>query len=81
MTDKVDLTLRGPAAYDLAKSALRSMEQAGVWPTPLNFELWLHYAAEPEGALGREIRRLLKVNPTITEAVAGQGSVALRWQF
>lgn len=60
MTDRVDLTLRGPAAYDLAKSALESMEQAGVWPTPLNFELWLHYLGHPDGPLAQELDRILK---------------------
>ena len=60
MTADVDTTLRGPAAYDLAKNALQSMERAGVWPTPLNFELWLHYLGQPESPLAKEIDRILK---------------------
>ncbi len=35
------------------------MEAVEVWPTPLNFELWLHYLGDPDGALGREIERIL----------------------
>ncbi len=59
MTADVDMTLRGPAAYELAKNALQSMEKAGVWPTPLNFELWLHYLGAPDSPLARELNRIL----------------------
>ncbi len=60
MTANVDTTLRGPAAYDLAKNALQAMERVGVWPTPLNFELWLHYLGQPESPLAKELDRILK---------------------
>ena len=43
------------------------MEVARVWPTPLNFELWLHYLGDPEGALGREMQRLLSAETIICE--------------
>jgi diguanylate cyclase len=46
------------------------MERHKVWPTPLNFELWLHYVGNPSGALGQEIERLVSSGKTITEAVA-----------
>jgi len=46
------------------------MEANQVWPTPLNFELWLHYVGDPDGPLGREIDRLVKTGATITEAIA-----------
>ena len=66
MTADVDTTLRGPAAYELAKTALSEMEAAGVWPTPLNFELWLHSLGSPEGGLAKELKRLLS-HGTLTE--------------
>lgn len=66
----VDLTLRGPEAYGLARKALDEMERCGVWPTPLNFELWLHYLGDPDGLLGQEIRRLIQSGETITEEVS-----------
>ena len=66
MTADVDMALRGPAAYELAKTALQAMEVAGVWPTPLNFELWLHSLGNPEGGLAQELVRLLALGP-ITE--------------
>lgn len=66
MTADVDTTLRGPAAYELAKTALSEMESAGVWPTPLNFELWLHSLGNPEGGLAIELKRLLS-NGALTE--------------
>ena len=70
MTSSVETTLRGPEAYGLSRRVIDEMEAAGVWPTPLNFELWLHYLGDPEGALGREIRRILAATEPFTEATA-----------
>ena len=70
MAKVVETTLRGPEAYGLARRVLDEMETARVWPTPLNFELWLHHLGEPEGALGKEIRRILATGEPFTEAVA-----------
>jgi diguanylate cyclase len=70
MTGQVDSALRGPKAYSLARTALQRMEQAGIWPTPLNFELWLHYLGDPEGPLGLEIERLLSAGEPFTEEVS-----------
>ena len=70
MTSSVDTTLRGPEAYSLSRRVIDEMETAGVWPTPLNFELWTHYLGDPEGALGREIQRLLAAEEPFTEATA-----------
>jgi len=70
MTTQVETALRGPEAFDLARRALVEMESAGVWPTPLNFELWLHYVGDPDGALGREITRLLNTHDAFTEGTS-----------
>ncbi|MDO1558629.1 GGDEF domain-containing protein [Brevundimonas sp. 2R-24] len=70
MSRMIETTLRGPAAYSLARDALARMEAANVWPTPLNFELWLHYMGDPEGALGREIERMIADGEAFTEEVA-----------
>ena len=67
MTGEVETTLRGPQAYQLAREALEQMESHKVWPTPLNFELWLHYLGDPKGPLGQEIDRMLKGGETFTE--------------
>jgi diguanylate cyclase len=66
----VEITLRGPEAYGLAHKALSTMERAKVWPTPLNFELWLHYLGDPTGALGQEIERILGAGEPFTEEVS-----------
>ena len=66
----MDLSLRGPDAYGLARTALQSMEANKVWPTPLNYELWLHYVGNPQSPLGLEIERLIGSGQTITEAVS-----------
>jgi diguanylate cyclase len=70
MASQVETALRGPEAFQLARRALSEMETAGVWPTPLNFELWLHYVGDPEGPLGREITRLLGNKDAFTEGTA-----------
>jgi diguanylate cyclase len=70
MTGDVETALRAPQAYDLARRALVGMEQHKVWPTPLNYELWLHFVGHPGGALAQEIERLLSSGEAITEEVS-----------
>ena len=64
----IEIALRSPASYELAGAALAGMRAAGVWPTPLNFELWLHVAADADCPLSREISALTRVGEPITEA-------------
>ena len=70
MPGDADTTLRGPKAYAVARAAIELMEEAKVWPTALNFELWLHMLANPKGALAQEIQRLLSNGEVITDAMA-----------
>lgn len=63
----VEVALRSPQSYSLAQTALSAMQAAGVWPTPLNFELWLHVVADAEGPLSQEIRALRSSGEPITE--------------
>jgi diguanylate cyclase len=70
MAGELDVTLRGPKAYEVAHAAIRMMETAGVWPTALNFELWIHMVTDPQGPLALEIERLLKSGEPITDFVA-----------
>jgi len=67
MSIQVETAVRGPEAYALARNVIVEMEKARVWPTPLNFEIWLHYLGDPDGPLGREIKRLLAEDAVITE--------------
>jgi len=59
MTAELETTVRGPQAYAFAHHVIDEMEKAGVWPTRLNFELWLHYLDDRESPLACEIDRLL----------------------
>jgi diguanylate cyclase len=70
MPGEVDVTLRGPKGYEVARAAIEMMERAKVWPTALNFELWLHLVADPSGALAIEMQRLLSSGEQITDFVA-----------
>ena len=70
--DKIETVLRGPASYGLAQQALNLMQEANVWPTPLNFEIWLHVAGDPQGDLAHEIARLLEDAGSITEEMSGE---------
>ena len=76
MAGEVESALRGPQAYDLARQALESMQRQHIWPTPLNFELWLHVVSDPLGALGAEIHRMLGAGEAFTEAVAEELAAA-----
>ena len=70
MPDDVEVALRGPKAYEVARQAIALMESAKVWPTSLNFELWLHVACDPNGALAKDVQRLLGAGDPITDTVA-----------
>ncbi len=70
MAGEIETNLRGPQAYDLARRAVQVMESHQVWPTPLNFELWLHYTGDPKSDLGKEIQRMIDAGEPFTEDVA-----------
>jgi diguanylate cyclase len=70
MAIDLELSLRGPDAYALTRKAVAQMEKHKVWPTPLNYELWMHYIASPESELAAEIDGLVKQQQPITEAVS-----------
>jgi diguanylate cyclase len=70
MAANLDLALRGPDAFALARKALAAMEKRQVWPTPLNFELWLNAVADEKSPLAQEIERLGRAHEPITEAVS-----------
>ena len=70
MNNDIEISVRSPNAYTLANEALRLMQEHGVWPTPLNYELWLYVAGDPECPLAQEIYRLIKAGETITEDIS-----------
>jgi len=76
MSGEIEAAVRGPEAYALARRVLEDMERRQMWPTPLNYELWLHYKGAPEGLLAREIERLLAQGDAITEGVVDELSAA-----
>jgi len=76
MSGDVETTLRGPEAYKVAHRTLEVMESHQVWPTPLNFELWSHFVADPNGALARELTRLIESGEPMTETVSEELAAA-----
>ena len=70
MSGEIETKLRGPDAFALGRRAIDEMERAGVWPTPLNFELWLNYLGNPDGALAQALRRQLASGEPFTDAVS-----------
>ncbi len=70
MSGQVETLIRGPESYGLARQALAEMEAVKIWPTPQNFELWLHALGDPEGDLSKEIKRFLAAGEVFTEAVS-----------
>ncbi|WP_309643144.1 GGDEF domain-containing protein [Phenylobacterium sp.] len=76
MSANIETRLRGPGAYALAREVLETMEGHQVWPTPVNFELWTHFVAEPDSDLGREITRLISVGEAFTDHLADELAAA-----
>lgn len=66
----IETVIRGPGAYGLARTAMDAMETLRVWPTATNYELFLHYAGDPEGPIAAEISRLIEIGEALTEAMA-----------
>lgn len=75
MSSDVDSLLRGMQAYQLGQATLAAMERDQVWPTPLNYEIWMHAVANPDGDLAIEIQRLLKRDKMITEETSDRLAV------
>ena len=67
-TAEFEAIVRGPDAYRLARVALDMMVRHKVWPTPLNYELWMHCASAPQSALAIEIERLAAEGEPFTDA-------------
>ena len=67
MTGGMEAKVRTEDAYALAGRAIASMRRHKVWPTPLNYELWLHMLADPDGALAAEIQRILNDGQSISD--------------
>jgi diguanylate cyclase len=72
MSEGVDSRLRAHGGYALARQAVDAMEKSGVWPTAVNFELWVNYLADPKSPLAQEIDRLLASGEAFTESVTEQ---------
>jgi diguanylate cyclase len=70
MSVDVETILRGPQAYDVARASLDLMQTHLVWPTPLNFEIWNHFVADPEGALAKELSRLIELGEPLTDSLS-----------
>jgi diguanylate cyclase len=70
MTADVDSILRGMQAYELGQAALAAMERDRIWPTPVNYELWMHAVANPDSPLAKEIASLLERDKMITEEMS-----------
>jgi diguanylate cyclase len=70
MAANLEVQIRSPAAYSLAQRALQEMERCKVWPTPLNFELWLSIVADMNGPLSLEVDRIIAAGEPITESVS-----------
>ena len=66
----VELAIRGPHGYSLARRALDTMERGKVWPTALNFELWIHFLGDPSSPLAEEMQRLIDEGQAITEDIS-----------
>ncbi len=69
MSSDIDSILRSPKAYIWAQKAIEAMETHRVWPTALNFELWLHYVAAKDSNVAAEIHTVLQSGAPFTDQV------------
>lgn len=69
MANEIDLILRSPKAYEWARKAMDAMEANGVWPTAVNFELWLHYVAAKDSDVAAEIDQIIRSGERFTEQI------------
>ena len=67
MANEIDLILRSPKAYEWARKAMDAMEAKSVWPTAINFELWLHYVAAKDSEVAAEIDQIIRSGERFTE--------------
>lgn len=70
MAEDLEVKLRGPGAYNLARAVIEQMERHKVWPTPLNFEIWSHVVSEPTSPLGSEVSRLISSGTAFTDRLS-----------
>lgn len=70
MSTEIDSLLRSPKAYQWARKAIEAMETHKVWPTSLNFELWLHYVAAKDSQVAAEITSVIDSGQAFTEHMA-----------
>jgi diguanylate cyclase len=72
MPSDIDSLLRSPKAYQLARKALDAMEAHRVWPTALNFELWLHYVAAKDSDVAVKIESVIQSGGAFTDQLSEQ---------
>ncbi len=69
MSADIETSLRSPKAYELARAAIEAMEHHQVWPTVLNFQIWVHYVGHKQSPLAAEIDRLIAAGEPFTESI------------
>lgn len=72
MPSEIDSILRSPKAYHLARKALDAMETHRVWPTALNFELWMHYVAAKDSEVAARIESVIRAGGAFTDQLGEQ---------
>ncbi|MFZ5720101.1 MAG: GGDEF domain-containing protein [Pseudomonadota bacterium] len=72
MSSNLDSLLRSPKAYQLARKAIEAMEAYRVWPTALNFELWMYYVAAKDSEVAAKIDDVLRSGAPFTDQVGEQ---------
>ena len=69
MPTDIDTLLRSSKSYSWARKAIEAMETHQVWPTALNFELWLHYVAAKDSDVAAEINTVINSGGHFTDQV------------
>jgi diguanylate cyclase len=67
MPSDIDSLLRSAKAYEMARKAIEAMETHRVWPTAVNFELWLHYVSSKDSEVTQQITSVIESGEQFTE--------------
>lgn len=70
MNQEFEILIRSSQGYDFAQKSIQLMKEFSVWPTPLNFELWLHVATNPESDISAEVLSAVKNNEIFSDEIA-----------
>jgi diguanylate cyclase len=70
MSSLIDTALQTPHAWSLARKVVEAMEREKVWPTSVNYALWLQALMEPKGEAATALRSAITTDGFLSESAS-----------